>query len=623
MAFGKVTVRSESGEMQEYELTQPVSSVGRQPGNEIVLNTSAVSRYHAQFAVADGLVYLVDLGTVNGTFVNDAQVEPNSRVPLSNGDRIIMGDVLLTFHSPEARARLDIDLTPTASIVEDPAVPYRLILDEPHQLVAPGARMQLVLVVESLADQEMALQISTEGLEPGWVRVNRREALLGPGEQAEVTITVVPPRSSVTHPGRYALTVRVAPADASHAGLAAVREIDVVGYSGLALAAQPQRDPNTYRVSLQNQGNVPLELELGGFDPDGVLSYQYRPPRLQVAPGAAAHASLRVGSRKRLRSADPLTFAVVARSLDAAGFQAPVLAEYTPTTNWLSRLTVLTLAALVGSVLLIVLVVAGVFLLDIWPLGGEQAPAAVAPAEATAGPTKTVLPTPTLIEVPDESLPASIQIVSFTANPAEVAYRIDQEIVLTWQIDGALRPDRIQLIDRIGQFERSLPLSREALGAGEIRVPVYEFQPGVHNFELRVLDADGEPVVQSLAGVAVTPTICQVLDPETVVRVAPAELAVEASPSLVLSEVLIAGRSPDAEWAWVAYNDVETLANLAWLSAGEIACLPGVVLDDYVAVDPGGAVLATPQPPASDSGSLITNTPQPGTQEAVTATPSG
>ena len=78
MAFGKVIVRSESGEVEENELTKPVTSVGRQPGNDIVLNTSAVSRYHARFDAADGQVFLVDLGTVPDGTITGVTLEEMS-----------------------------------------------------------------------------------------------------------------------------------------------------------------------------------------------------------------------------------------------------------------------------------------------------------------------------------------------------------------------------------------------------------------------------------------------------------------------------------------------------------------------------------------------------------------
>src|SRR5690242_14776417 len=104
MAFGKIAVIHPNGDSEEHELTKPTTSVGRQPGNDIVLPTSAVSRYHAQFDVSEGAVYLVDLGTVNGTFVNDRQVEANGRIQLGDGDVIVIGDMQMQFQAPEARS---------------------------------------------------------------------------------------------------------------------------------------------------------------------------------------------------------------------------------------------------------------------------------------------------------------------------------------------------------------------------------------------------------------------------------------------------------------------------------------------------------------------------------------
>src|SRR5690606_41640702 len=88
MAFGKVFIRTASGETDEYTLTKPSTIIGRQPGNDIVLNTSTASRYHARIDVANGGVFLVDLESAAGTFVNDVQVEPGGSVPLSQGDTI-------------------------------------------------------------------------------------------------------------------------------------------------------------------------------------------------------------------------------------------------------------------------------------------------------------------------------------------------------------------------------------------------------------------------------------------------------------------------------------------------------------------------------------------------------
>ena len=65
--------------------TQPLR-VGRASDNEIVLCTDSASRHHARFERRDDGWWVVDVGSTNGIFVNDAQAWPGCR--LENGDRI-------------------------------------------------------------------------------------------------------------------------------------------------------------------------------------------------------------------------------------------------------------------------------------------------------------------------------------------------------------------------------------------------------------------------------------------------------------------------------------------------------------------------------------------------------
>ncbi|NLH08926.1 MAG: FHA domain-containing protein, partial [Chloroflexi bacterium] len=371
MAFGKVFIRTASGETDEYTLTKPSTTIGRQPGNDIVLNTSTASRYHARIDVANGGVFLVDLESAAGTFVNDVQVEPGGSVPLSQGDTISIGDVLLIYTSPQARGRLDIALAPTPAAVERRGVPFVMVLDEPQQLVAPGARLQLILVVENLADRPLDFNISTSGIDETWLRIDRRALRLDSGEQAHVVITVLPPRSSDTRPGRYALTVRVALAEDPNVALEAVREIDVVGYSGLALDARRGEEPGTYYIAARNEGNVPLDIELGGYMRGRRLTFDFDPPEMVLGPGETGHAALVVEPVGRKRRNEPLEFAIVARSRDAAGFYAPLRVVYTPERRGITFPAFVALVLLAG-VLFTAVLAAGAWAFGLWPFDGLQ-----------------------------------------------------------------------------------------------------------------------------------------------------------------------------------------------------------------------------------------------------------
>ena len=77
-------------EVKHVYLHKDRTTLGRKPGNDIVLDTMVVSGQHCAFdlvGVAD--VYLVDLGSTNGTYVNDRMVKERTR--LNDGDVIAIG----------------------------------------------------------------------------------------------------------------------------------------------------------------------------------------------------------------------------------------------------------------------------------------------------------------------------------------------------------------------------------------------------------------------------------------------------------------------------------------------------------------------------------------------------
>jgi pilus assembly protein CpaF len=74
--------------------TIPLASdviVGRSAeGNTVRLSTRNVSRHHARFTVVDGVPFVEDSGSLNGTFVNGVRLR--SRRRLRDGDLVRIGD---------------------------------------------------------------------------------------------------------------------------------------------------------------------------------------------------------------------------------------------------------------------------------------------------------------------------------------------------------------------------------------------------------------------------------------------------------------------------------------------------------------------------------------------------
>ncbi len=77
-----------------FELTKDRVIIGRLPESDVSVNDPGVSRRHAEIRRQDGDFLLVDLGSTNGTRVNEAPI--GERV-LEEGDRITVGRTVLEF----------------------------------------------------------------------------------------------------------------------------------------------------------------------------------------------------------------------------------------------------------------------------------------------------------------------------------------------------------------------------------------------------------------------------------------------------------------------------------------------------------------------------------------------
>jgi pSer/pThr/pTyr-binding forkhead associated (FHA) protein len=82
--------------VQEFVLTEgATATIGRQAGNDICIPEQHVSRQHAVINYRDGIFMITDLGSANGTFVNDMQL--TAAFPLASGDVIRLYVPVLQF----------------------------------------------------------------------------------------------------------------------------------------------------------------------------------------------------------------------------------------------------------------------------------------------------------------------------------------------------------------------------------------------------------------------------------------------------------------------------------------------------------------------------------------------
>ncbi len=90
-----ITLRAKAFEIRAESDTR--ITVGRTHDNALIIENSSVSSVHAAFTSStNGTVYLSDLGSSNGTFVNGVQIVMGEKTIVKSGDRLRLGDIEVT-----------------------------------------------------------------------------------------------------------------------------------------------------------------------------------------------------------------------------------------------------------------------------------------------------------------------------------------------------------------------------------------------------------------------------------------------------------------------------------------------------------------------------------------------
>lgn len=101
-----------------------INTIGRAQGNHHVIPHASVSSRHCEVIVNDGSILVRDLGSTNGTFVDDKQI---AQTALANGQRLRLGNVEYLVEAPEFAAAgavpLRVNVSRNVSTVETAQAP--------------------------------------------------------------------------------------------------------------------------------------------------------------------------------------------------------------------------------------------------------------------------------------------------------------------------------------------------------------------------------------------------------------------------------------------------------------------------------------------------------------------
>jgi len=420
MPYGRLDVYWPDGPVETYTLSKRITAIGRSPGNDIVLDTTSISRYHISLTYRDEQIILEDLESVNGTYIDGERVHAHEPRLLHGGEEVQIGDIRMIFR-PEG----DLPTRPNrfpeeTQKIEIQQPDFSIALQPPDMPVTPGTSVQGTLIVRNLSTQTERYFIEVTGVPKAWIRVERSEIELSPTQETEVALTFKPLRRSDSAPGDYPVVVRVRPKAAPDQAIEAPMKLKMLSFTGFGVALGTPRLTNggMFELYLHNQGSAPLPLLISGRSAGNALVFSFNPPGVTLHPGERGTIRGRISTRNHaiVGAAREKTFDLLVLSQDNSHFLTAVSGtlDINPVLPvWAQG------ASLMGVIAfsLFALVVIGLLLLWV------TRPVTTAPPVVTPG---TATPVAVILKVN-----------SFAVKPNPVLRNVRQSVVLTWSVTGA------------------------------------------------------------------------------------------------------------------------------------------------------------------------------------------
>lgn len=194
-------------------LTKASYTLGRGPDNDIVLAVDGVSRHHARLQASAAGWAVVDLGGVNGTFLQGRRLAADQPTLLPPNQILAIGPYQLSLEMPGSAVGLTSEL-PTEVVPGRvrPAQPrlYALFVARDQISIEPGQTTNVHVEVENQSGAEDQIALRVHGLPADWYHSAEDFAPIQPGERLRLSVQIRPPRRIEPFGGRQRFRIELA-----------------------------------------------------------------------------------------------------------------------------------------------------------------------------------------------------------------------------------------------------------------------------------------------------------------------------------------------------------------------------------------------------------------------------
>lgn len=319
------------------------------------------------------------------------------------------------------------------------------VLDPAPATVDPGGQASVQLRVKNNGTVVDEFTFEVLGDIGSWAAAEPPSLSLFPGAEGTTTIVFRPPRASTVPAGPLPYGVMVRSREDAAGSVVEEGTLSVGAFHEPSAELVPRTSRGSragrHELAIDNRGNVPLAASVEGVDPDKLVRFEVDPPRVDVPPGTAGFAKIRVRPNRTFwrgtPKSHPFQLLVAGEDTPAVPLEGLYLQE-SILPSWFMRALIAALVLLVAGILLWLLVLqpsmkssAEQALRDFGfsPKPGSSAAAGGGGGGGGASPTPSLAPGSSPGESPDAT--------SVTVSPppgvaqAPVSGRLDPTITLT------------------------------------------------------------------------------------------------------------------------------------------------------------------------------------------------
>lgn len=296
-------------------LTKSTLTIGRLDDNDLVLPGQKVSRHHARLEQTATGWQIVDLGSSNGTFLDDNKLLPDVPEAWLPVQTVRIGSFFLQLKpaAEEARpisrplggftyqATAPQSIPPGASQIYSDSGQLGVVVNPTNPDVVPGSRtdMQVELLNQGMTVDHFRATLA--GIPGSWVTLPQHPLQLMPGARGTIPVTIQPPQDSSAQSGqhRYRLTI-TSVSDAQESATVS-GSINVKPFERFSTDIHPKQLKNkgACRVLVRNEGNYEMTFTAVGRDPGEAIQFDQQQKQLSVPAGQSATLDFGLKPKKR------------------------------------------------------------------------------------------------------------------------------------------------------------------------------------------------------------------------------------------------------------------------------------------------------------------------------------